>query len=183
MAQNPSTGVGWKTANNFQLTQTPVTQCEGETGDKLIKCIEENAYSASDIIIPNYNFQPIYKDDKVDHYLVSDTNKSIHVLSHYMNDYNGIVHVLQADPGIISEQVNSTLQLLLNNTFSYFFVVTDPKLMVATARPDSVPTTIIKLEQGTGTRFLFFKVIFDMQGIFLPISIVIYFVGNKTCED
>ena len=74
MAQNPSTGVGWKTANNFQLTQTPVTQCEGETGDKLIKCIEENAYSASDIIIPNYNFQPIYKDDKVDHYLVPDTN-------------------------------------------------------------------------------------------------------------
>ena len=162
MTQNPAIGVGWKEAKSFQqLTQAPETECDGETGDKLIKCIEENAYSASDIIIPNLRFQPIHKDDKVDHYFASDTNQSIYVHSHYNDNYNGMTHVLYADPGVISEQLNLTLQLLLNNTFSYFFIVTDPNLLVATARPDSVPMTIITIEKETGTRFLFFKVTFD----------------------
>ena len=42
MTQNPAIGVGWKKAKSFQqLTQAPETECDGETGDKLIKCIED----------------------------------------------------------------------------------------------------------------------------------------------
>ena len=131
----------------------------GETMEKFIECIEENSYSAHDVLrFSNSILRPIYKDDKIYHLYASHINKSIHVKPQYVDDYNGMGLFLYSDPGFISEKMDSTLQLHLVNNISYYIVIADPKLMIATARPDSAPTTMIKLKKGAGMTYLFLKV-------------------------
>ena len=163
IAHNPVTGVGWKIVDDIKSPQPPLV-CHEETMEKFIECIEGNTYSAHDVLmfsnsaVHPSNLRPIYKDDKIDHLYAAHSNKSIRVKPQYVDDWNGMGLFLYSDPGFISEKMDSTLQLHLVNNISYYIVIADPKLMIATARPDSAPTTMIKLKEGAGMTYLFLKV-------------------------
>ena len=151
VGQNPLTGVGWKTRD-----------CKGEAGDNLIKCVEENTYSTSDIFISNHStskFKAINKRGEIDKFMAVDSNQSIEVRPFFMeHTFYIMAHLLYPSPGVISHQAVSTLQLYLNNSISYYFSIGDPKLIISTVRPDSVPIENEIIQEGTEMYFLFPKV-------------------------
>ena len=150
-------GYGWKGSTDYLFEQALVTFCKDESGDKLIKCVEDNVHMARDIFISDIQFKPVYKDDNIDQLFAAESNQSIDVQPRYLDNYNGMAHVLYPEPGVLSKQMLSTLQVTLNNTLFYYIVIGDPKFMFNTMRPDTVPTTLIKLDKGTGRNLLFLK--------------------------
>ena len=134
--------------------------CKDKSEDKLIKCVEENAYMANYILVSDsYRFKPLYKDNKIDKLFAADSNQSVDVQIHYFDNSNGIAHVLYPEPGVISSNlINSSFSLTLNNTFTYDIMISDPKLTINTLWHGSFPITIIPLEKGTGLQIFFLKV-------------------------
>ena len=85
IAYNPLNGAGWKAAGVNVVGDTIISLCRDESGDKLIKCVEENVYMTNDILITDshkFNMQP-----------------------HYLDNYNGMAHELYPKPGVISKQL------------------------------------------------------------------------------
>ena len=156
-AYNPLSGYGWKGSTDYLFEQALVTFCKDESGDKLIKCVEDNVYMARDIFISDIQFKPVYKENDIDHLSAAESNQSLYV-QYYVDNYNGMALVLYPEPGIISKQTLTSLQLTLNNTIFYYIVIGDPNFMFNTIRPDTFPITLIKLEKGTGLNMLFLKV-------------------------
>ena len=144
ISYNPLSGLGWH-----------YMHCEGKSGDKLMKCVEDNVYMEKDILISYYKIKSL--TGKFDLQFAADSSKSIEVQPHYLDNYNGMAHVLYPEPGVISKQMLSTLQVTLNNSLYYYIMIGDPKFMFNTMRPDTVPTTLIKLDKGTGQNILFLK--------------------------
>ena len=97
------------------------------------------------------------KNNKLAKLYNAASNKSIKVHSFYSNSINAMLHNLEVDSGVISTNL-STMELYLNNSFSYFIILTDSKLMTASARPDSVPRLFVKVDAGTGSNIIFIKV-------------------------
>ena len=145
ISYNPLSGLGWH-----------YMHCEGKSGDKLIKCVEDNVYMEKDILISYYKIKSL--TGKFDLQFAADSSKSIEVQPHYLDNINGMAHVMYPEPGVISKQMLSTLRLTLNNSVFYYIVIGDPKFMFNTFRLDLMPTTLIKLEKGTGQNILFLKV-------------------------
>ena len=141
-------GDGWKGASEYPPAQALITFCKDKSGDKLINCVEDNVYTAKDIFMADFKFKPMF---------AVDSNQSVFV-QYYGDNYNGLAQVLYPEPGLISKQMFSTLQVTLNNTLFYYIMIGDPKIMLNTLRPDTVPITLIKLEKGTGQNILFLKV-------------------------
>ena len=150
-------GDGWKGASEYPFGHALVTLCKDKSGDNLIKCVEDNVYMAKDFFMSDFKFKPVYKEDNIDHLSAAESNQSLYV-QYYVDNYNGMALVLYPEPGIISKQTVSSLQLTLNNTIFYYIVIGDPNFMFNTIRPDTFPITLIKLEKGTGLNMLFLKV-------------------------
>ena len=153
-------GEGWKGGSNYTIFSALDNFCKVKSGDKLIKCVEENAYMANDILVSDVytRFKPIYKNGKIDQLFAADSNQSVDVQVHYLENVNGLTHVLYPEPGVISKLIVSSLHLTLNNTFSYYIIIGDPKLMFTTSRPGSIPTTFMPLDKGTGINLIFLQV-------------------------
>ena len=133
--------------------------CDGRNGNTYFDCIEENTFSASDILVSkkDYKFKPVYKENKLVELYNAASNQSIKIRSFYSNYVNALLHSLEVDSGVISTNL-STMDLYLNNSYSYFIILTDSKLMTASARPDSVPRLFAKVDAGTGYNVMFIKV-------------------------
>ena len=67
-------------------------------------------------------------------------------------------YVLLLQPGIITQEIDTTFTLYLNNNLSYYLVLSDPKLMISVLRPDPIPRFVLKLDKGIKESFLYFKV-------------------------
>ena len=136
--------------------------CDGINGNTYFDCIEENTFSASDILVTedDNKFKPVYKENKLAklyNAASGASDKSIKVHSFYSNSINAMLHSLEVDSGVISTDLK-TMELYLNNSYSYFIILTDSKLMTASARPDSVPRLFVKVNAGTGSNIMFIKV-------------------------
>ena len=161
--------MGWKTNKS-------VYDCKDEREAKLMKCVEQNSLSISDISLQYTEGYPGAHD--FDHYFDASSNESIDIRTLFVNHVNGNAFRLLPHPGVVTEKMTSTVHLFMNNTFSYYFIISDPKLIVATARPDSVPTIMLKLERDIGRRYLFIKVkliIKSMDQMFI--------LGNKARQN
>ena len=152
---------GWKSLVDYTT----------KTDAELIDIIEENAHSPNDIFITNKNnkFNPVFENNRIVELFSASSNESIKVRSYFANDVNAIAYNLLFEPGTISQKLgvdgmnidqNSTLQLFLNNSLTYYVIFTDPKLMISSMRPDPVPRLLLKVEKGKNNYLLFMKVIF-----------------------
>ena len=123
---NPPTGKGWK-----NISETEEFMCDGRNGNTYFDCIEENTFSASDILVSkkDYKFKPVYKENKLVELYNAASNQSIKIRSFYSNYVNALLHIhsLEVDSGVISTNL-STMDLYLNNSYSYFIILTDSKL-------------------------------------------------------
>ena len=154
---------GWKSLVDYTT----------KTDAELIDIIEENAHSPNDIFITNNNnkFNPVFEKNNIVELFSASSKESIKVKTYYANDVNAIAYTLLFEPGTISQKLgvdsggmmidqNSTLQLFLNNSLTYYVIFTDPKLMISSMRPDPVPRLFLKVEKGKNNYLLFMKVIF-----------------------
>ena len=157
---NPLIFFGWKTL--VDLTNLSDIQ--------LIDTFENYTYSAKDVFVSDedHRFNPVYKDDKIVELLDVSSNESIKVIPYFVNEYNGLAHALYVQPGIVSRtwnvheghiDQNSTLQVFLNNSIQYILQFTDPKLMIASMRPDTIPRLFHIIEANTENTILFIKVL------------------------
>ena len=157
---------GWKSLVDFTT----------KTDAELIDIIEENAHSPNDIFITNTNnkFNPVFEKSKIVELFSASSKESIKVKPYYANDVNAIAYNLLFEPGTISQKLgvdsvammidqNSTLQLFLNNSLTYYVIFTDPKLMISSMRPDPVPRLLLKVEKGENNDLLFMKVKINQQ--------------------
>ena len=132
---NQVSGRGWK--SDFD--------CHRLAGEQLIKCIEEISYSASDIFILKDDYiKPIYENDKIIKLFLSATKQTITVTPVLTNGFSAMAYYLTLDNGVISSNLDATLNLHLNNNLSYWFRFADPKLLINSPRPDTVPCLNIK---------------------------------------
>ena len=156
---NPLIFFGWKTL--VDLTNLSDVQ--------LVETFENYTYSAKDVFISeeDHRFNPVYENDKIVKLLDVSSNESIEVIPYFVNEYNGLAHALYVEPGIISRKwdvhegymnQNSTLQVFLNNSIKYILQFTDPKLLIASMRPDPVPRLFHMVKENTGNTVLFLKV-------------------------
>ena len=177
---SPSIQLGWKSLDFFN--------CMTLSDDQMIACIEKYAYSANEIFIANENhkFNPIYFNNKIVGLFSASSNQSIKIKSYYFHEVNGMANTLEVESGIMSQTFNarrglvdqdSTLQLFLNNSISYYVQFTDPKLMIASMRPDTVPRLYIHLKPGAQNRFMFIKVCFTNWCL---LNTSKSYLGNKT---
>ena len=60
----------------------------------------------------------------------------------------GLSHVFTADPGVLTKDLFSTLNLYLDNNQAYFITINDPKISVTTAFSDIVPKIFFTLEKA-----------------------------------
>ena len=139
---------------NFQFVETAISQMclSGVLDESSVKSGKSEVGVEDD-----YKFKPVYKENKLAKLYNAASNKSIKVYSFYSNSINAMLHNLEVDSGVISTDL-STMELYLNNSFSYFIILTDSKLMTASARPDSVPRLFVKVDAGTGSNIMFIKV-------------------------
>ena len=148
-ALNPSSAAGWKSNN-----------CITESKDELFDCMEENAYFIHDILISkeNHKFQPVYKKDKIVGLFAAATNQSVEIQTYYVANSNGLVHILQAKPGVITKNSPTTINIYLNSSVSYFIVINDPKVSIPSGMPDTVPRLLLSIDEGAGMIYLNLKV-------------------------
>ena len=133
--------------------------------DEMVTCVLDNAYSAEDVFITNENnkFNPIYEKGEIVEIFAASLNQSIKVKPVFANDYYAIVYNLVAEAGVISQKLSVeegylTNFLIFNNTISYFVSFTDPKLMIASMRPDTVPRLWLELDAGKQNYVVYVKV-------------------------
>ena len=132
---NQVSGKGWK--SDFD--------CHNLTGEKLITCIEEETYTARDVLALNDGpFKPVYENDKIIKLFLSATKQTITVTPGLTNCFSAMAYYLTLDNGVISSNLDATLYLNLNNNLSYWFRFADPKLLINSPRPDTVPCLNIK---------------------------------------
>ena len=144
---NPESGIGWK--------YTPDWNKEPEN---LMKMMEGNSYSASDVFVAKdyeYDYDYEYKTDE------TSSNKSIRITNFYAGSYGAMNYVLHLQPGVITQDLDTTFTLYLNKTLSHYLFISDPKLMISVVRPDPIPRFVLKLDKGIKETFLFFKVCFE----------------------
>ena len=112
----------------------------------LIEFVQDNSYTASDIFVGQENRE-------------ATLNKSFRIQTFYANKHSSLCHSVTLEPGVITPEISSTFRLFLNNTLSYYIVMTDPKLSINTARLDTVPRIIFRKNNGTEPpTFLYLKV-------------------------
>ena len=178
---NPLIFFGWKTL--VDLTNMSDVQ--------LVETFENYTYSAKDVFISeeDHRFNPVYENDKIVKLLDVSSNESIEVIPYFVNEYNGLAHALYVEPGIISRKwdvhegymnQNSTLQVFLNNSIKYILQFTDPKLMIASMRPDPVPRLFHMIDTNSGNTVIFLKVVQNINLSLIIFFIVLLLSGNKT---
>ena len=94
---NPKTAKGWKNGDTFS--------CDEETGEQFIKCIQDETYSAQDVLLT--------------------TNNSSDLTTVFSEEWNGLAHFLDVD---IEFDKTRFAFLQLNPNISYLLLVADPKL-------------------------------------------------------
>ena len=138
---------GWKTSNCIK-------------DDNIFACIEENGYSAQDILVSKEidKFKPIFKNGKIVELFAAASNQSIKLQKYYLNNNNVMVHVLRAEYGIISNNYATTFGLHLNNSLNYFIIIHDPKIAITTSMTGIIPRFFVVLEKGQGLVYISLKV-------------------------
>ena len=115
------------------------SSCANTTGDEFINCMSRVAFSAEEIIInPNILI-----------------NKST---SYFINQYGGVGQSLKVDPGMVTSNLMTTLDLVLNHSLSYSVFITDPKLQFTFGSPDIHPRTLLTLKRNAGFLEVYLKV-------------------------
>ena len=120
------------------------------TEELFFKCINENAYFARDILIlkETHKFKPIYTEGNISKLFAASQNRSIDIQPFYVSNMTGLSHVFTADPGVLTKDLFSTLNLYLDNNQAYFITINDPKISVTTAFSDIVPKIFFTLEKA-----------------------------------
>ena len=102
--------------------------CESN-GVQFLQCIEECAFSQKEIF-------PFL-------------NKSLRVQTVYANKFQGLIHFLELDNGMISHDYWSSIAIPLNSTnISYTIFFMDTKIQMYTDRYDTLPLTKIEIQRG-----------------------------------
>ena len=107
------------------------TECKNKTGQQLIICIEERAFSADDIFPferTHFRLEPFYVDD----------------------NNLGLVQSVRLETGVISKKIASTLSIKMNSNIAYFITISDSKLQFTSNNLDLVPRTVIILKEHDG---------------------------------
>ena len=151
MSANPSTGSGWK--DNHWLNRTYHQMFDSTE-------IEKNGYYVQDILISKENstLKPISREGNIIELFEASSNRSIEIQSYYLNNLMGMVHILKPKSGVIGKDLESSLNLQLNNSVSHYILICDPKIAITTANHGIVPKLFVILQKGSGKSFLMFKV-------------------------
>ena len=129
---HPDNGNGWNTSTHFSKV------CRGEKNEaEFINCIENNAYSAKDII------QYIPNEYRLENF--------------YTVQYRGIVKSLHIDTG---GKPTYFYYLRFNGNIRYYIYFTDIKLQFIPGNPSMIPRTMLPIKEREGQILLYLEVKF-----------------------
>ena len=123
-AGNSGWGSGWKKG----FTDVP-PECKKQKGFDFIQCIERYTYAANETIL---NI-----DDSV-----------MKVNYYFLGGFTPIAQSLTIEPGVITDKLNSTLNIVLNNRLSFFIEIMDTKCDMMFESPDILPRIFITLKEN-----------------------------------
>ena len=118
------------------------TLCKSEeTGESFVNCIKEKAYSTEDI------FTSPSKEDVI----ISSLNNSFKAKYSFTDEITGPYQFLEIRSGVIANKAyTDSLQIRLDPNMSYYVLFTDPNLHFMSTSPDTIPRTLIMLQQSAG---------------------------------
>ena len=109
----------------------------------------------------NSTFKPKYRQGKIEGLFKASSNQVIEMHTYYLSNLMGMVHILKPKAGVIGKDMQSSLNLHLNNNMSYYLLINDPNIAITTMNHGIVPrlfTTLIKPNKAERT-YLIIKVI------------------------
>lgn len=126
------------------------TLCKSEeTGESFVNCIKEKAYSTEDI------FTSPSKEDVI----ISSLNNSFKAKYSFTDEITGPYQFLEIRSGVIANKAyTDSLQIRLDPNMSYYVLFTDPNLHFMSTSPDTIPRTLIMLQQSAGELWPHLKV-------------------------
>ena len=112
-------------------------ECKNLNGQQFIQCIEQNAYSANEVIF--------------------SSEESFQITPAFFSNLSSIVYSFEVFPGTKGRHHDQTT-VELNPNLSYSIGITDPKLQIATLNPFVVSRSVLQLTERAGDINLFLKV-------------------------
>ena len=109
---------------------------EEDKGKKFIECIENNSYTAKELLLTGEHFSTPEK------YLTKSKG-------YFANNMSAIHQYFNIDPGDITYESQTTLWITLNTSVNYYIYLMDPKLHITSDSPDIVPRILLTLNKNT----------------------------------
>ena len=110
--------------------------CKEEQGERLAKCLENNSYSYSDLI------------------LASNLAGAVRpALGH------GLFQLISPLQGEIQSERRKSLMFALNSSMRYWIGLTDPSYNLIAINPRTVPRTLVKMKKSVALIFMYVEVI------------------------
>ena len=109
---------------------------EEDKGKKFIECIENNTYTAKELLTTGQDFSTPEK------YLTK-------CKGYFANNMSAIHQYFMIDPGDITYESQTTLWITLNKSLNYYIYLMDPKLHITSDSPDIVPRILLTLNKNT----------------------------------
>ena len=124
---------------------------EEDKGKKFIECVENNSYTAKELLLTGVDFSTPEK------YLTKSKG-------YFANNMSAIHQYFTIDPGDITYESQTTLWITLNKSLNYYIYLMDPKLHITSDSPDIVPRILLTLNKNTQL-FFHYKVAAQAQDI------------------
>ena len=141
--KNPINGEGW----NSTIARNAICKTGDLSGEKFIKCIEENAYTTEDIFsryeVPNFL-----------HY-------KLEISTFYMLVFYGLVKSLQINPINPEKNPITRYWIKLNGHLRYDIYFTDPKVQFISDDASLIPRTKFVLKENEGEMRIRLKVCYN----------------------
>ena len=136
--KNPPSGSSWKTDPD---------QCENETGQALVQCIENDAMFPLDEIFINN---------------LTQLNSTPFIT----NEIFGITHSINLDINVITFEPRDSLKIYLNENLEYSVLLSDPNFQFFSPNPVTVPKTLLNLLPKSGYSLVYMKVTLTLMSDF-----------------
>ena len=135
----------WNHRTGWKNDKDDIPCKEEDKGKKFIECIENNTYTAKELLVTGQDFSTPAK------YLTKSKG-------YFANNMSAIHQYFKIDPGDITYESQTTLWITLNKSLNYYIYLMDPKLHITSDSPDIVPRILLTLNKNTQL-FFHYKVI------------------------
>ena len=114
--------------------------CKGKNGKEFIKCVEDNSYASMN--------------------MTSDEEQL------YVDDLFVMSQSLQVDPGEISDDPRTTIQIPINDSLMYHIVISDPKMQWTLYESVDIPQIYLYLRNTHRSGAFYMQVDIDFNSFY-----------------